>query len=182
MEPIERGMDEKEVSQVVVKWLKERGYKARALTAGQRGIDVAAYHPGTNHKWAIEAKGSTSSKKGSPRYGQTKISERAAYNGVSNAFLLAVSWTSIGILKDTSIGIAVPNDKHFEMWLERIEPASALLGIAHFRAGGNGVQVFPPSLQNNPNLSRPVELLGCPRKLHKSMRLNYGDLPPYPAD
>ena len=178
---LERGMDENEVSQGVVRWLQHRGYEARALTAGQRGIDIAAWHPDTGHKWAIEAKGSTSSKTWTKAHG-APISEGAAYNGVSKALLNAIFWTGVSAFKDTSVGIAVPDDKWFDMWLTRIEPACKALGIAQFRAHEAGVRVIP---EGHPDtgpiiVSRPTTLLRG-EQLPRSLRCNY-PYPPYPGD
>lgn len=174
---LERGMDENEVSEKVAAWLLDRGYKVRVLKAGLRGIDVAAWHPDTGHKWAIEAKGSTSSKKWTKRHG-APASEGAAYNGVSKALLNVISWTGIGVFRDTSLGLAGPDDKWFDMWFKNIEPTCELLGISLFRAGEDAVRVFP---DDHGLLIRPDDLLKQPRAMPRSLRSNY-PFPAYPDD
>jgi hypothetical protein len=88
MTVIEVALDENEVSAAVVAWLEKRGFHARALMAGQPGIDVAGWHPQTGAKWAVEAKGATNSKR---RSATARPSEHAAYEGVSKALLVAIS-------------------------------------------------------------------------------------------
>lgn len=178
--PAEAALDENEVSKAVVKWLEARGYVARALEAGQHGIDVAGWHPETGHRWAIEAKGSASTRAmpGSVRPGP---SEPAAYRGLGSALLNTISWAGVGVMAETSVGIACPQDRYFDMWLERLAPACKLLGIAIFQAASDGSVVTSVS-DGNP-IVRPPELLASPRKLPPSCRLNFDPpLPPYPAD
>jgi len=184
---ITRGMDENEVSRAVVAWLEGKGYVARALIAGEHGIDIAAWHPKTGHRWAIEAKGSTSSKEWTKRYDRqnSRASEGAAFNGVSKAFLQTVCWTRINeFTSNTSIGIAAPNDKWFYKWLKNIEPACDMLGIAHFKIGDNGaVETFPEDLDQAPRLERPHSLSANPGKMPDTLRRNFkAPLPPYPTD
>lgn len=167
-------LDENEVSEAVQRWLEAHGYNARSLVAGQQGIDVAAWHPQTHHRWAIEAKGATSSKEGTRAFGAAS-SEPRAYNAVSKALLNAVFWTGIGPMKDTSIGIACPSDQHFDMWLDRIEPACSVLGIAIFRVSIDG-QVTCSRESPQP---RPTALQAGDWPLPKSLKRNFEQLPPY---
>lgn len=175
----DRALDENEVSVAVEAWLREQGYRARSLTAGQHGIDVAGWHPETGHRWAIEAKGATSSKKWTSGFG-APISEGAAYQGVSKALLNAVAWTGLPAFADTSIGVAFPNDRFFRMWVAAIEPACQLLGIAIFMVDDDGVYGYPQ--RAGAPLVRPASLAVPTRRLSRSMRRNMKDLPPYPLE
>ncbi|WP_029555514.1 hypothetical protein [Xanthobacter sp. 91] len=169
-----RALDENDVSQAVQRWLEARGYNARSLVAGKQGIDVAAWHPQTHHRWAIEAKGATSSRRGTRAFGAAS-SEPRAYNAVSKALLNAVFWSGIEALKDTSLGIACPSDRHFDMWLNRIEPACSILGIAIFRVALD--RRVTCSRENMP--TRPTALQASKWPMPKSLTRNFEPLPPY---
>ena len=177
---IDVALDENEVSAAVVAWLEKRGFHARALTAGQSGIDVAAWHPSTGAKWAIEAKGATNSKK---RSASARPSEHAAYEGVSKALLVAISWTRIRAMEATSIAIAVPDDPHFNLWASRIEVACAQLGIGIFLVGSDGaVRLVPTGLLGDGGVLAPRSAAKPPdMPLPRSLRWNY-DFPPYGED
>lgn len=171
----ENALNENEVSREVVKYLNTLGYTARSLTAGQQGIDIAAFHPETHHRWAIEAKGATSSMENSARFGAPS-SNATAYRAVAHGLLTAVSWTNINEFKDTSIGLALPNDEYFNPWLDNIESACSVLGIVLFRVSRGCVccsaemAVRPPSLLRR---SRPMPL---------SLRRNFEGLPTYEGE
>jgi hypothetical protein len=177
---IDVALDENQVSAAVVAWLEKRGFHARALTAGQSGIDVAAWHPSTGAKWAIEAKGATNSKK---RSASAKPSKHAAYEGVSKALLVAISWTRIRVMEATSIAIAVPDDAHFNLWTSRIEAACAQLGIGIFLVGLDGaVRLMPAALLREGGVLVPRTAQKPPdMPLPRSLRWNYG-FPPYADD
>jgi len=165
-------LDENDVSLAVVRWLQERGYQARALIAGQQGIDVAAWHPETHHRWAIEAKGAISSKtkdrSDPPRPGDI------ACRAVSQALLNTVFWTGITAMRDTSIGLACPINENFKEWLNRIEPACAVLGISIFRVGPDGEVKCSPKRPED----RPAALLTPHWPMPNSLRRNF-ELPAY---
>lgn len=172
-----KALDENEVSEGVVKWLRGNGYLARALVAGQQGIDVAAWHPETGHRWAIEAKGATNSKRPDTR---SEPSERAAYAGLSAAFLVATSWTGIRAMRDTSIGIAVPDDRHFVAWTAKIEHACRALGIAIFHVGSEGVSMVRPEgvfSDGSPIIARSRHLPEPDGDMPPSLRRNFKFLP-----
>lgn len=166
-------LDENAVSQAVVRWLEDQGYQARAIRAGQHGIDVAAWHPDTLHRWAIEAKGAASSKKGSRRIDRP-LSDGVAYGAVSKALLNTIFWTGITTMRGTSIGLACPSDRYFDMWLDRIEPACAVLGISIFRVGTDGEVKCSPK---HP-VDRPAPLLTPRWPMPRSLQRNF-ELPPY---
>lgn len=165
-------LDENDVSLAVVTWLEKRGYQARALIAGQHGIDVAAWHPDTHHRWAIEAKGAISSKSKDrshpPRPGDI------AYRAVSQALLNTVFWTGITAMRDTSIGLACPSNRNFDEWLDRIETACAVLGISIFRVAPDGEVKCSPKTPED----RPAALMTPRWAMPKSLRRNF-KLPAY---
>lgn len=167
-------LDENDVSRAVQRWLEARGYNARSLEAGKQGIDVAAWHPQTHHRWAIEAKGATSSKTWTSAFGAAS-SEPRAYNAVSKALLNVVFWSGIEPMKDTSIGIACPSDPYFDMWLDRIEAACSVLGIAIFRVGIDGEVTC--SREDQP--ARLPDLQARRWPMPKSLKRNFEPLPPY---
>ncbi|MDT7542010.1 MAG: hypothetical protein QOE33_1914 [Acidobacteriota bacterium] len=65
-------MDENEVIDAVCTYLIEEGYiiHSRLLTT-QRGVDIEAEHSQSKHRLYIEAKGGTSSRVGSNRFGKS---------------------------------------------------------------------------------------------------------------
>jgi hypothetical protein len=87
-------------------------------------------------------------------------------------------------MRDTSIGIAIPDDPEFTKWANKIEHACLLLGIAIFHVGNErSVTVRPPLaieglvpiLQRSPHLPEPTA------PMPTSLRRNF-ELPPYSGD
>ncbi len=76
-------LDENAVIDAVCKYLSVDGYKiAQKLGTTEHGVDVIAEHPGTHVRALVEAKGGTSSRDGSERFGkpytQTQVFDRVA--------------------------------------------------------------------------------------------------------
>ena len=75
--------DENTVIHAVCKFLSVGGYKiVQKLGTTEHGVDVIAEHPGTHVRVLVEAKGGTSSRDGSERFGkpytQTQVFDRVA--------------------------------------------------------------------------------------------------------
>ena len=76
-------LDENAVVDAVCKYLSASGYEIKQrLTTIEQGIDVIAQHPQSKIRVFVEAKGGTSSRKGSERFGkpytQTQVFDRVA--------------------------------------------------------------------------------------------------------
>lgn len=141
-------------------WLEAKGFVVRAITSRQKGYDIDARHLTTNQRWVIEAKGATSSKPETKRYGHDSGSN-GAYFGTAAAFHNAVSWTGRKELNDTNIGIAIPKTKWFDIHSYKLHPACEMIGITIFRVAETGeISIFPDtSLDASKRIVRPAELL-----------------------
>jgi predicted nuclease with RNAse H fold len=75
--------DENAVIHAICEYLSAGGYKiVQKLGTTEHGVDVIAEHPGTHVRALVEAKGGTSSRDGSERFGkpytQTQVFDRVA--------------------------------------------------------------------------------------------------------
>ena len=100
-------LTENDVVTAVSNYLKEKGYTIdQALTTSQQGIDIVATHP-THGKCLVEAKGATSSKTSSNRYGKEfNNNQIKTHVGVA----LLKSFQTIQINKDADVVIALPDN------------------------------------------------------------------------
>ena len=100
-------LTENDVVTAVSNYLKEKGYTIdQALTTSQQGIDIVATHP-THGKCLVEAKGATSSKISSNRYGKEfNNNQIKTHVGVA----LLKSFQTIQINKDAHVVIALPDN------------------------------------------------------------------------
>src|SRR3954470_14031865 len=85
-------MDENKVITAVCAWLDAGDYDVRQrLATTEQGIDIIARHRASGRMLYIEAKGGTSSREGSPRFGkpysQSQVFDRVA-KGVFTALQL----------------------------------------------------------------------------------------------
>lgn len=123
-------MDENAVVEAVCRVYQQRGYKImQRLSTTEHGIDIIAEHAETKHRFLVEAKGSTSSREGSARFGkpytQTQVFDRAA-KGVYTCIQLRAENPSVG---GTTVVLAVPDEKWFRNYLEPVSSQLAALGI-----------------------------------------------------
>lgn len=154
-------LNEYEVAQAVGAWLGDMGFDSKVITTSQRGYDIDAHHPATKARWVIEAKGGTSSKPGTKRFG-IEVGSAGAYFATAAAFHNAVAWTGRKALRDANIGIALPVTRWFDIHSEKIMPACELLGITVFRVDREGrILIFPkhPDTMITRTIPRPPELL-----------------------
>lgn len=100
-------LDENQVAQAVGSWLEGKGFDPKVITTRQRGYDIDARHQSTGARWVIEAKGGTSSKPESKRFG-FEPGSAGAYFATAAAFHNAAAWTGRKALQDVNIGIALP--------------------------------------------------------------------------
>jgi hypothetical protein len=119
-------LTENDVVDAVCAVLEERGYHIteRALTT-EHGPDIVARRPKSRREIRIEAKGATSSKPASPRFG-TRFTRSQVHTHVAKAFYTAAVATRAATprLKVVS-AIALPDtDAH----RNEIQPLQAVLG------------------------------------------------------
>ena len=128
-------------------YLEHRGYAIlQALTTRQTGIDIVARHKESGLRVHIEAKGGTSSKPGSKRYGLPFAASQVR-DHVSCAFYKAAQ-----LLEDEcSVAIAVPATELHKKRLDDIRHAIERLGIVAFIIDDDGaVSTYIGRLRTRP--------------------------------
>ncbi len=114
-------MDENEVVISVCTRLVAMGCKIdRQLTTKEKGIDVVAHNLASGHKFFVEAKGGTSSRDGSARFGRayslSQVFDRAA-KGVFTCLELRAKYSD---RENEHVILAVPDSISFRKYLEPI--------------------------------------------------------------
>jgi hypothetical protein len=129
---------ENDVVEAVCTDLQKRGFviSQRRLST-ERGDDIVAIHP-SGFEFLIEAKGETSARTGSGRYGNP-FDRGQVLDHVSQAFYRAAAMlcqTETG--KDRSVGIALPDNANHRERIDAIQDALRQLNIAVFWVKGDG--------------------------------------------
>ena len=125
---------ENDVVQSVSRYLEKNGYQiVSALSTEERGIDIVAKHHETKQRVLVEAKGGTSSKENSKRYGKG-FKPNQAKTHVSVAFYWAAKLRQQNFAQpeDVEIALAFPADKAHLALVENISSALSTLGITVF--------------------------------------------------
>lgn len=79
-------LTENEIIEALAEHLRQDGYRIdKQLTTLEQGIDIDAVHLATGRRLLVEAKGGTSSKDGTPRFGKP-FSPNQAKSHVAVAF------------------------------------------------------------------------------------------------
>lgn len=127
-------LTENDIVQAVAKYLEGIGFRIEsALSTQEHGIDIVAEHPVTKKRVLVEAKGGTSSKIGSKRYGKP-FSLNQAKTHVSVAFYWAAKLRENFLSQpaDVEIALAFPTDDAHRRLVENIYSALSTLGITVF--------------------------------------------------
>jgi hypothetical protein len=129
-------MDENAVIAGICKYLELGGYEVQQrLHTTQQGIDVMAQHRQTGRAIVIEAKGATSSREGSARFGQgftaTQVFDRVA-KGVFTTLELRAKFPD---LTKTDVALAVPDTSGFRKYLNRVKEQLRAAGLRVFLVG-----------------------------------------------
>lgn len=127
-------LTENDIVQAVARHLESIGYRIEsALSTEEHGIDIVAEHPETKKRVLVEAKGGTSSKKVSNRYGKP-FSLNQAKTHVSVAFYWAAKLREkfLSQPEDVEIALAFPTDEAHPRLVENISSALSTLGITVF--------------------------------------------------
>lgn len=124
---------EKQVVDGVCRFLTKKGFRiTQSLATTEHGEDIRALAPDRKQQVTIEAKGATSSRAGSNRYGKPFDSGQVR-DHVAKAIYCAAQFVST----DTLTGVAFPkNDAHVKC-VSRILPALKRLRIEVFWVGAD---------------------------------------------
>lgn len=114
-------MNENDVVKATCKYLKDQGYTIlTTCTTNQRGIDITAKNPTTGIEVFVEAKGNTSSKEGSARYGKPYTNSQVfshTSKGVFACLRLRVQYFD---REKQRVILAVPDSQLYRKYLEPV--------------------------------------------------------------
>ena len=129
-------LTENDVVDAVAAHLPSLGYTVEATcTTIQRGVDIVARHDQTGRRLRVEAKGGTSSKDHTDRYGKCFNSGQVVSH-VSRALYKAA--VLLGEHPADDVALALPDDEHHRARVECIGSALDKLGIGVFFVGDDG--------------------------------------------
>jgi hypothetical protein len=130
-------MDENGVVAAVCSHLTNNGYAIlQRLRTTSQGIDIIAKHPSSARRLLIEAKGGTSSRVGSPRFGKP-YDENQVIDRVGKGFYTAGCLYSQHGGSGDEIALAFPDLPLFRKHIIRAKPAFLKLRITVFLVDPN---------------------------------------------
>jgi Holliday junction resolvase-like predicted endonuclease len=122
-------MDENEIVEAVCDYLQKKGYEiSKKLHTTEHGIDIVAKNRISNEVIHIEAKGGTSSRIGSRRFGKPYTSSQV-FDRVAKGFYTACQMLSQNENANNKFVLAVPDTILFRKYLNSVKPAMSKLGI-----------------------------------------------------
>jgi Holliday junction resolvase-like predicted endonuclease len=124
-------LPEEDVIAAVCEYLSRQGYRIdQQCRTTRHGIDIIATQPASGVTIRIEAKGQTSNRPGSRRFG------KGFNRGQSRIHVAAALYTAIATndahLPNDRVGIAFPSTTHHREFISRIRSSLRTLGIAVF--------------------------------------------------
>ena len=118
--------------QAVADHLATEGYRIdKVLSTVERSVDIVAVHPATGRRLLVEAKGGTSSKAASARFGKPFDSKQAKSH-VSVAFYYAAKLLQQHSPEGAQVALALPDDANHRALVEDISSALRVLRISVF--------------------------------------------------
>ncbi len=125
-------LTENDVVNAVARYLEANGWSIGQLrTTSERGVDLVAERNGL--RLHVEAKGATSSKATSRRYG-IGFTRGQVFDHVAKAVHTALAVVSRG--DGTRAALAVPDDPHHRYFVGRVSAVLARLGVRTFFVAG----------------------------------------------
>lgn len=120
----------------VCDFLNANGYAVESTcSTNKQGVDVVARHARTGRRLRLEAKGATSSKPASKRYGKPFDSAQAGVH-VAEAFYTAATLAEKHAGDEA--GVALPNDSLHRARIEKVREACRRLGLHVYVVDGDG--------------------------------------------
>ena len=128
---------ENEVVERVTSYLRDNGYEvSQSLGTYEKGVDIVAEKDGFT--LYVEAKGATSSKEGSSRFGKG-FDKNQVKTHVAMAIL--ASMKILSSKPDAKAGIALPDNTDHRELIEETKPSLEKLGLIIFWVGEGSVLV-----------------------------------------
>jgi len=122
-------LTENAIVDAVAEYLEGKNYQiVQKLTTAQRGIDLIAVQSKTGKRLLIEAKGGTSSRESTNRFGKP-FNGGQAKSHVSMAFFYAAMLLQRHSSEGASVGLAFPDDKFHRKLVKGIALALDRLSI-----------------------------------------------------
>src|ERR1700690_3158554 len=107
-------MDENEIIEAVCIYLRKKGYEiSQKLHTTEQGVDIIAKHHASNEIVHIEAKGGTSSRIGSARYGKS-YTQSQVFDRVAKGFYTVCQMMSQNEGANNKFALAVPDTNFFK--------------------------------------------------------------------
>lgn len=124
-------LDENDVIEILSAHLKQEGYEIlQALHTTEKGVDLIAHKLGKAGRLFVEAKGGTSSREGSNRFGKP-YTKNQVFDRVSKGFYSVVRLCAEHPKPD-EVAFAGPDTPWFREYLQPIIPTAEQLGIKIF--------------------------------------------------
>jgi hypothetical protein len=135
-------LDENAIVDAVCSFLSQNGYAIRSkCSTTERGIDVCAEKPFTGQTIHVEAKGATSARAGSNRFGKP-YTKSQVFDRVAKGFYTVFQMQGKGNSEMRCV-LAVPDSDWFCEYLAPVKSAFEAAGIGVFLVGTGGqVRVF----------------------------------------
>jgi len=125
-------LTENDVIDTVCEYLERQKYRVKdKLTTSERGVDIIAVHEETGAEFFIEAKGATSSKEGTKRFGKPFNSAQVKVH-VAEAFYQATRLLPNEPSTSKRVAIALPDTSLHRSYWGEIRHGIERLGIETF--------------------------------------------------
>lgn len=113
-------LTENEIIEALAEHLRQDGYRIdKQLTTLEQGIDIDAVHLATGRRLLVEAKGGTSSKDGTARFGKP-FSPNQAKSHVAVAFYCAAKMLQAYASEAVQVALAFPDDNNHRRFVGSI--------------------------------------------------------------
>jgi len=140
-------LTENDVVKAVAAHLAENGYRIdKALTTIERGIDIVAESRSTGDRLLVEAKGGTSSKSSTARFGEP-FTLNQARSHVSVALYCAAKLYHRHSSENVTVALALPDDSVHRGLVNDIASALDVLGIGVFFVGADSRVTERPAVR-----------------------------------